>query len=618
MIKKFNEFLNEAKLEYSDMQEMNNAKHIIHDPEYFVYANYKLWRFSKTMCSIINKYAKLNMYVYGQYGKIDGEKCIVFIDRNSDACICMVPHFGRTDFASLYYFKNIEANMGIADFYMSSDTIGIVNLVKTFCSMIIDAHNIDTVGRIAEAKDHNLRKLVVTPKAEAYAKNILSIKPGQKGKGGNKTWEGTWTQELINEIREGVNIYDISEDIETKQDESKYWKYFGAEQKMAQDYIDTLLVFLLRKAGVSMESDKEVELQGAVYNDEDDWFQRVTKMTKADATKLIRDYDNDMKSIEEVINDFVDFYKAKGSDKLDILKYTRQLLIIPGKGGIGKTTIVKKLLSERGLRKNIDFVDLGSASSDAESIYNFCYDYNGKIIILDDIPKLFEGSLRTSLWKKLISGNMGEYGEPSVPARQTTTRYYDPKKYERNNRARYYAEAGDGTTMGEAKTKALNAALKSSNPAIRAKAEKEEEELSMSSKVTVKPSTFTFKGVIIALTNQSPEDLKAETGGAQSWQAIKTRARVIPMNPPGWVLWLKDKDTLLAQKDDATIPDEATLIPRNMIDEYINFVESTISDGSHDNFSFRITRLAGCLMRKGRDWKRTVIVDSASTEEDFN
>lgn len=617
MIKKMKEFLNEAKLEYSDIQDISDAQNFIHDPEYFVYANTKLWRFCNTMCSIINKRTNMNLYVNGQYGKIDGTKCVMFMDKNSDACICLIPHLGRTEFASLYYFKNLTSETNAADFYMSSDNVGIVNFIKTFCSMISDENMISGTHTFNEAKNINLRKLIVTPKAISYVENILKIKPGQKGKGGNKTWEGTWTEELIAEIQSGVNIYDISEDVEIKKADSKYWKYFGAEQKMAQDYIDTLLVYLLRKAGVNMETDKAAQAEMNVFTDEDEWFERVAHMTKAEADEIVAGYEENMESIEEVIGDFVDFYKAKGNDKLKVLKYTKQLLIVPGKGGIGKTSIVKRLLTERGLKKNLDYVALGSASSDAESIYNFCYDYNGKIIILDDVPKLFEGSQRTSLWKQMISGNLGEFGEPSVAARQTNTRYYDPKKYERNNRARYYAEAGNGVSMSAAQERSLSAALKSPNASVRAKAQREEEENTLASKVTTKPSTFTFKGVIIALTNQSPQDLKLETGGAQNWQAISTRARIVELNPPGWVLWLRDKNTILAQKDDQSIDDDAILIPRSKIDEYIKYVESVISDGAHDNFNFRITRYVGELMRKNRKWKHDVEVQSRSTETDF-
>lgn len=616
MIKKISEFIKEAKLEYHDISADADISAYIHDPEVFVYANTRLFNFSEMMCSQINKYAKLNMYVNGQFGKINGEKCVMLFDKDSYQCVCIVPMHGRTIYASLYYFKELDGETDTADFYMSSENIGIVNLIKMFCDMIKNKDNIKSVS-LTEAYDINQRKLIVDNDSIDYVNDILKIKPGQKGKGRNKVWEGEWTEELISEIQNGVNIFDIAMDVESKKSASKYWKYFGAEAKMGADKRDTLLIFLARQAGISMSSDKAVALNDSIFSDEDEWYMRVAKMTKAEAESIIDQYDKNVKSINEIIGDYVKFYKAKGDDKLEILSYTPQLLIVPGKGGIGKTSTVKRMLESRGLRKNIDYICTGSMSSDAESIYNTCYDYNGKIIILDDIPELFAGSQRQSLWKNLISGNMGEYGEPSVTVRSTTTRYYDIRKFGKNNRARYYAEAGDESTMTGAKARALDAALKSADPMVRQKAEREQEELVMSSKNIVKPMTFTFKGVIIALSNVSPAEMKREIGTAQSWQAISTRARIIELNPPGWVLWLKDKGTILAQAEDSSIPDNCTIIPRNMVDRYVEYVEATISDGDHDNFNYRISSYVGKMMRMGREWEQIVEQRSRSKEEQF-
>ena len=616
MIKRIDEFINEARLEYKDMSDTADIASYIYDPEVFVYANTRLLNFSERMCSQINKYAKLNMYVNGQFGKINDEKCVILFDRDSDQCVCIVPMHGRTIYASLYYFKTLDGETGVADFYMSSENIGIVNLIKMFCDMIRNTENIESVS-LTENYDINQRKLIVTSSAEAYAKSILKIKPGEKGGSRNKVWEGDWTKELISEIQNGVSIFDIAMDVESKKTNSKYWKYFGAETKIGADKRDTLLVYLAREAGISMSSDKAVAVNDSIFSDEDEWYMRVSKTTKAEAKNIIAQYDKNVKSINEIIGDYVEFYHAKGDEKLEILSYTPQLLIVPGKGGIGKTTTVKRMLEEKGLRKNIDYICTGSMSSDAESIYNTCYDYNGKIIILDDIPELFAGSQRQSLWKNLISGNMGEYGEPSVTVRSTTTRYYDVRKFGKNNRARYYAEAGDESTMSGAKARSLNAALKSSNPTVRQKAEREQEELEMSSKNIVKPMTFTFKGVIIALSNVSPAEMKREIGNAQSWQAISTRARIIELNPPGWVLWLKDKNTILAQAEDTSIPDNCTIIPRDMVDKYIKYVETTISDGDHDNFNYRVSSYVGKMMRMNREWEQIVEQRSRSKEEQF-
>lgn len=625
MIKKISEFIkesnvNEARLEFSrNDDDFANAQQVIHDPNIFVYANPKLLAMCNKLCAVINKMTGCSMYVDGQFGKIDGEKVVMMFDVKSDKCVCVMPSHDKTMYASLYYFKDIDHNDGIADFYMTSETIGIVNLIKTFCKVIANDKNIEAVGSLNEALDVNQRKIIFTDKSKQYVDDILKIKPGEIGCGRNKSWHGDWTIELIDLIKSGVDPFDIAFDVRTKKANSEYWKYFGGgeSQTMRPDTIDTLLWQLAAMAGLHSTANKPVEVNASLFTDEDEWFQRVAKMTTADAKQIMDDYEDAMETIQYTIDDLVEFYKAKGDEKLKVLDGVRQLLIVPGKGGLGKTTMVKNMLEKAGLRKNVDYVLTGSMSSDAESIYNTCYDFNGKIIILDDIPELFTGSYRRSLWKNLISGDMGEYGEPSVPARSTTTRYYDTRKYGNNMRKRYYAEAGKGSTMGAAKSRELEAALKSPDPNVRKKAEREAEELSMVSTNVNKPMTFTFTGAIIMLSNVSPADMKREIGSAQSWKAIQTRSRIVELNPPGWVIWLKEKSIILAQTEDTSIPDNNTIIPRDKVDEYIKYVERVISDGHHDDFNWRISKFVGKLMRKNRKWKDIVLSGSSSEETDF-
>ena len=107
-IKTFDNFITEAKLEYSRNSDIEDVEEYVHDPEIFVYANSKMLKFAELMCSILNKHTNLNLYINGEYGKIDGDKVIMLFDRDSDKCVCIKPWKGRTSFASLYYFKNVD------------------------------------------------------------------------------------------------------------------------------------------------------------------------------------------------------------------------------------------------------------------------------------------------------------------------------------------------------------------------------------------------------------------------------------------------------------------------------------------------------------------------------
>lgn len=644
-IKKYNDFVVESNTQQNGKNSSNyeNMTSYTKDPNVFVYANSKMMKFANLLCSLINKYTGFDFYVNGQYGSIDGNKVILLMDKKSDKCVGILPIGGNVDYAALYYFENFHENSNNVTFYMSSKNIGVVNLIKTFAQTINNKQNIENFVKLNESINEKLypgeEKILASNDSSdiAYVKDIFNIKPGTVGCGKNKNWNGDWLHgnnekydgDWIEELKQimigskgnSVTPYEIANSVETLGSNSPYWKYFGGKtKKMQSEKRDSILVRAFMECGITTDNDKQVNASNSIFTDEDKWYMYVTKQTKESAENIQQEYEKSINSIHQILSDYVDLCKAFGDDKLKILKHTPQLLIIPGKGGIGKTTIVTKTLKSLGLTENVDFVSTSSRDSSAESIYNTCYDYNGKIIIMDDVPSLFSGTARISLWKNLISGNLGEYGKPSVTSRwvsnENTTRYYDNKKYLHNMRARYYVEAGNGT-ISKNKQRQIEKDLLSEDPLIRRKAQQEEEELNLVSNNVSKPASFVFNGAIVAVTNLSPSELKVEVGSTQSWKAISTRSNVIVLNPPGWVLWLKDKNTILTQRDDKTISDDQTMIPRDKIDEYIEFVEKTISDGTHDDYNFRISRYVGEMMRLNREWKQSVETKSRSVEMEF-
>lgn len=582
----------------------------------FVYKNKKLYNFCNLIRNIINKRTKLNLLINGSFIKCNGKVAVRMYDKSSDKNIIFVPVDRDFVFGELLYYKTNDFKT--ADLKVSSANVSVTNFIKMFCDLI--STETDLKGGLNEAYNVNLGKLIVTPGSEKYAEAILKIKPGQVGTNVNKKWEGNWTQELISMIQNGVNIFDIAMSVDTQGESSPYWKYFGGKpKKMGVDNRDTLLVYLARKAGIQLNTNEKTNIEDSIYTDDDDWYQRVCGMSKEEANEVVEAFDDACKELDDSIDDFVEFYKAKGADKIEVLKAIKPLTIVPGKGGIGKTTRVEKALARHNMRRNIDYVTLSSAASDADSLYNFCYDNNGKIIVLDDIPSMFDASTqKTSFWKNIISGSMGKYGVVAAPARQSSTsgegtRYYNINKYGDDNRARYYAEAGG--TPNTSALKKLKMDLDSKDPITVNRAKKQLEEMELSSQHLLKPSEFTFTGCIIALTNSSMKQMKENLKSPASWEAIKSRSLIIELNPPGWAIWLKVKDQLLKEKEDTSIPDECTLIPRDMTDEYINYVEHVISDGEHNNFNFRITEQIGPRMRRGKKWKFIVDSQARSVEQ---
>lgn len=518
----------------------------------------------------------------------------------------------------LIYFSKIdwEAKEQKFDISMDSGQIGIVNLIKTFCALAFKAP-------IKEALTAD-KKIIEDPDPEKRAKDQAWTGNFLAGKR-TGTMSPNLTPELMEEIKnnltelikKGVDIYDIAWDVHVNKSRSQYAEaiHFGEGKALfGERYLQQLLLTLARTLGVQTEEDSDVPVGRQS-------LLQILGVSSADFNKAKNDFEKARLSILDAVGDLAAFIKASPEKKDEMVSGPRQqaikrFLIITGKGGLGKTTMIRKEFDRLGLRENIDYVMQSSTSGAPTNIYNICYKHNGKIIVFDDPTDVFDS---VSLWKNLFSGG-NYYGTPAAPAKSDTGEYYDVSIV-KTDRDRFYKEAGmtpyefDRDENGDWRvtygglTKALdqydyNYSEKSNTTGtdrLRAIKRANKIKADMANAKPKLPSKFEFTGCIVLIMNANDASL-VRMAGSDNWNAIKTRSLPIEYTAPGIVLWESLKEMLIKQRDDSSLTEDMTDIPKSRIDEFCEQGDMIIKDGKHMAVTFRILDNVNIAMRHGRDW----------------
>lgn len=121
------------------------------------------------------------------------------------------------------------------------------------------------------------------------------------------------------------------------------------------------------------------------------------------------------------------YYIMKEYIKILCNKNTTNLngLIIEGETAIGKSYQVLKTLTELGLKNEKDYVVLSTYSTPLE-LYHFLYENRDKIIVLDDMLKLFENDISKGI---LLSALWSATGIRVVNYKSTSEKLDAPKSF---------------------------------------------------------------------------------------------------------------------------------------------------------------------------------------------
>lgn len=364
----------------------------------------------------------------------------------------------------------------------------------------------------------------------------------------------------------------------------------------------------------------------------DEWEAKRIEQEKKLAAEIEADAENykeTVRELRELSEAMCNYVKNNGKlDKNDKSIMSRRGVLITGKGGIGKTYTLKEVLKEKKMVINRDYVWAGSGNSTADSVYQLMYEYNGKMLVFDDSPNLFDGGYRISMWKNALQTEI-EDCLIGYPGKDSKLRVYNVRRLKGDRQKRYFTEIGrkseadrDEFKKKEMKKRGLKFGSYSRGTVISEEGLGKEEIDLLMQKIDdmwedekrnaqpAMPNEFIFRGVVVIISNYERERFIEEVG-AGNWDAISSRFRNFNIAPKAMSLWIVMKDKIEKERDDKSIPDDMCAIPRDMADEFIKEVETLLADpsGAYQSLNWRtITMFHDVLSGEPgrRSWKRTL------------
>ena len=319
------------------------------------------------------------------------------------------------------------------------------------------------------------------------------------------------------------------------------------------------------------------------------------------------EYENSMNRIYEMAVAMCRYVKQNGDlDDDDLSALPKRAMIITGKGGIGKSESIRRALEDEGMIEDRDYYNMTSGSTAVQALFKKLYDYNGKLLIFDDSGELFNTTYKLNMWKHALDPDVEnadiELSRAAVGDKSGDSRMYVPAGKTRQER--YFLEVGHSST--EEKTKFYKKrfdelvkkyreetgdvspiSTKQRNEfyeIIDIEWNKHEEE-----REPLMPNKFKYKGVVIIISNDTRDMFKKEVG-VGNWNAIVDRMRSFDLHPMAESIWAVIKKILLKERDESEekLPSKMCMIPRDIVDEFIEEVERLIEMPQYREMTFRI------------------------------
>ena len=119
------------------------------------------------------------------------------------------------------------------------------------------------------------------------------------------------------------------------------------------------------------------------------------------------------------------------------------------------------------------------------------------------------------------------------------------------------------------------------------------------------PNSFVFDGVVIVIGNDPREAIRKLVGD-QQWSAIVDRFQDYDLVPMSESVWETIKKKIMDEYNDTSIPDDMCIIPRSMVEEFVNEVDNLIVQKQYKVMTWRLIRAYGIKLRGKyglEDWK---------------
>ena len=511
----------------------------------------------------------------------------------------------------------------------STNKLGYVDMLKEMLAELDDSRDIsESVEMINEAGAYragysdtnvkNFQKLTKDQKCKLY--DLLILKKGKKSEAINEWYNYVKSANPV--VIDIMKNYLAGKAMRPGEGQSKYIV------SLAYDVMNNTYPKdpLFKKLRLEYEiwypktpSPAISTVEGTVYEATETESDSAAMLKRMEAEKLdaIRkdtiNYEETLEDLRAMTEAMCHYVKQNGDiDVDDQSVLVKRGLLLTGKGGIGKSYTVEKVLGENDMTENRDFVRVGSGSTTAESIYLNLYNYNGKLIIFDDSADLFSTSKKISVWKAALQSD----GTPSkvaypLDARGDTSNLYRMGRLEDNPQKRYFEEMGRKST--EEKTefknkmyKKLRAEKGADYDRSVADSEIERQWKEIEDNTTPKiPDQFIFNGVIIVIGNSTREALKNQTGTGH-WSAIVDRFEDYDLSPRSESIWEVIKKQIISELEDSSIDEDNKLIPSDYAKDFINEVDRLIVDPQTQVMTWRLVLSFGKRLRGEpgrRRWK---------------
>lgn len=406
-------------------------------------------------------------------------------------------------------------------------------------------------------------------------------------------------------------------------------KQGGSYQNAVDDGILDNLIADCKGAGPAIVTKSEVSYDTG--EEVDEFETRRMEMEarhEAEIEEDARNYEETMNSIKSIAEVMCNYVRQNGKlNRDDKSIMSRRGILITGKGGIGKTHSIKEALKEKNMVINRDYVWAGSGCSTADAVYKLMYDFNGKMLVFDDSPKLFDGDYRISMWKNALQTDL-EDCLIGYPGKESKLAVYDVRRLKGDRQKKYFTEIGrkslddkDEFYKKEMKRYGIKFSGVSGKPVPTASSELSQEEVD---EVMLKlderwkdeeantkpamPNEFIFTGLVIIISNYSRERFIQEVGTG-NWDAISSRFTNFDIAPMAESLWKVMKKRILSDYNDKTIDDENCVIPRDMVEDFIAEVELLISNKDYQSINWRTITMFHDILNGApgrKTWKSTL------------
>jgi len=338
--------------------------------------------------------------------------------------------------------------------------------------------------------------------------------------------------------------------------------------------------------------------------------------------------------IRRSVGRMCEYVKSKG--RVIPPGFTRGLYII-GKAGSGKSYSTELTLDEHKMVRGKDYILWKNASSQVSDLYDKFYEYNGKLIILDDAAGVVSGESRVAFWKEALQTRGGRPRLPQGTVSNDNVKYYSITSA-KNRKERYYLEMGNAEAIARKsdtyKTLRAKSESRSSSEEEREQAKSKMEALIAKAKENAHPripDEFDFTGCVIVIGNCTEAELQKKVlqsgGGAEDWKAISQRfGGIIVVAPPARVLWSQIRQNILSKANSST-PDCLLDIPRDKSQWFVELVDSYMNGekgAQYNDMSWRMPSSVGPLLRemdKNQDWLvrlESILKDAKDVSTDFN